>query len=90
MIEQLQMVLHMIEKIDDHDIPSIHFHPFIRGQVMGAAGQAKYPRRPSPQQPFPAPPGGPQGVPRPDKIYNPFSVFWVWVPPIGGMCRKHL
>jgi len=48
-----------------------------------------------PQQCFPAPPGRPQGVPRPDEICNPSRVFWVcpkasyqWdvpgTPPAGG------
>ena len=35
------------------------------------------PRQPSPQRPFPAPPGGSQGVPRSDMTCNSSSVFWI-------------
>ncbi|XP_049890000.1 tetraspanin-13b isoform X3 [Epinephelus moara] len=45
---------------------------------MWVASRAKHPRHTSPQQRFPAPPGGHQGVPRPDKMCNPSSVLWVY------------
>ncbi|MED6268482.1 hypothetical protein CHARACLAT_022849 [Characodon lateralis] len=37
---------------------------FIGDRVAGAADSAETPRRPCPQTPPPAPPGGAQGVPR--------------------------
>ncbi|MED6248464.1 hypothetical protein ATANTOWER_000718, partial [Ataeniobius toweri] len=51
------------------------FH-FIRDRVAGAADSAEMPRRPSPQTPLPAPPGGAQGVPRPAERHSPSSVSW--------------
>ena len=56
--------------------PSI-FVPLIRGRVAEAVGPAGLSRPPSPQQRSPAPPGGSQGVPRPEEIYNLSSGFWV-------------
>ncbi|MEQ2247814.1 hypothetical protein ILYODFUR_012958 [Ilyodon furcidens] len=50
--------------------------PLIRDRVAGAADSAETPRRPSPQTPPPAPPGGAQGVPRPAERYSPSSVSW--------------
>ncbi|MEQ2211647.1 hypothetical protein XENOCAPTIV_010545 [Xenoophorus captivus] len=47
--------------------------PLIRDRVMGAADSAETPRRPYPQTPPPAPPGGVQGVP--DR-HSPSSVSW--------------
>ncbi|MEQ2230624.1 hypothetical protein ILYODFUR_031355, partial [Ilyodon furcidens] len=49
---------------------------FIRDRVAGAADSAETPRRPSPQTPPPAPPGGAQGVPRPAERHSPSSVSW--------------
>ncbi|MEQ2305618.1 hypothetical protein AMECASPLE_039613 [Ameca splendens] len=49
---------------------------FIRDRVAGAADSAETPRRPSPQTPPPAPPGGAQGVPRPVERHGAFSVSW--------------
>ncbi|KAK5622444.1 hypothetical protein CRENBAI_003423 [Crenichthys baileyi] len=51
------------------------------GPGRGAADSAETPRRPSPQTPPPAPPGGAQGVPRPVERHSPFSVSWAvpWV-----------
>ncbi|MED6264319.1 hypothetical protein CHARACLAT_013582 [Characodon lateralis] len=40
------------------------------------ADSAETPRRPSPQTPPPAPPGGAQGVPRPAERHSPSSVSW--------------
>ncbi|MEQ2176721.1 hypothetical protein GOODEAATRI_030884, partial [Goodea atripinnis] len=37
---------------------------------------AETPRRPSPQTPPPAPPGGAQGVPRPAGRHSPSCVSW--------------
>ncbi|MEQ2176588.1 hypothetical protein GOODEAATRI_029470, partial [Goodea atripinnis] len=50
---------------------------FILDQIAGAADSAEMPRRPSPQTPPPAPPGGAQGVPRPAERRSPSSVSWV-------------
>ncbi|MED6266591.1 hypothetical protein CHARACLAT_003625 [Characodon lateralis] len=49
---------------------------FILNRVAGAADSVETPRRPSPQTPPPAPPGGAQGVPRPAKRHSPSSVSW--------------
>ncbi|MEQ2274184.1 hypothetical protein XENORESO_015637 [Xenotaenia resolanae] len=49
---------------------------FIRDRVAGAADSAETPRRPSPQTPPPAPPGGAQGVPRPAERHSPSSIPW--------------
>lgn len=39
--------------------------------------------------PFPAPPGGSPEIPRPYEIYNPFSMFWVWLQtPTSWMCPE--
>ncbi|MEQ2228270.1 hypothetical protein ILYODFUR_007324 [Ilyodon furcidens] len=47
-----------------------------KDQVAGAADSTETPRRPSPQTPPPAPPGGAQGVPRPAERHSPSSVSW--------------
>ncbi|MED6237038.1 hypothetical protein ATANTOWER_018065 [Ataeniobius toweri] len=63
---------------------------------MGVADSVETPRRPSPQTPPPAPPGGAQGVPRPAERHSPSSVSWAvpwpsswWdepgTPPEGGV-----
>ncbi|MED6244702.1 hypothetical protein ATANTOWER_021568 [Ataeniobius toweri] len=49
---------------------------FIRDRVAGAADPAETPRRPSPQTPPPALPGGAQGAPRPAERHSPSSVSW--------------
>ncbi|KAK5612504.1 hypothetical protein CRENBAI_012807, partial [Crenichthys baileyi] len=49
---------------------------FIWDRVAGAPDSAETPRRPSPQTPPPAPPGGAQGVPRPAERHSPSSVSW--------------
>ncbi|MED6295331.1 hypothetical protein CHARACLAT_030655 [Characodon lateralis] len=43
---------------------------------MGASDSAETPRRPSPQTPPPAPPGGAQGVPRPAERHSNSSMSW--------------
>ncbi|MEQ2234978.1 hypothetical protein ILYODFUR_036936 [Ilyodon furcidens] len=50
--------------------------PLFRDWVVGAADSAETPRRPFPQTPLPAPPGGTQGVPRPAERHSPSSVSW--------------
>ncbi|MED6260946.1 hypothetical protein ATANTOWER_031797, partial [Ataeniobius toweri] len=57
------------------EIVLVVFH-FIQDRVAGAADSAETPRRPSPQTPPPAPPGGAQGVPRPAERHSPSSVSW--------------
>ncbi|MEQ2293431.1 hypothetical protein AMECASPLE_033300 [Ameca splendens] len=52
------------------------FWEFYKDRVAGAADSAETPRRPSPQTPPPAPPGGAQGVPRPAERHSPSSVSW--------------
>lgn len=47
------------------------------GQVAVAAGQAGFSICLCAQQRFPALPGGSWGIPKPDEICNPSSVFWV-------------
>ena len=62
----------------DSGHPSIHLPPLVWGQVSMAVGLVGYSRLPFfAQQDFPAPPGGSLAIPRPDKTFNPFSVFWV-------------
>ncbi|MEQ2232909.1 hypothetical protein ILYODFUR_016342 [Ilyodon furcidens] len=46
------------------------------GSGRGAADSAETPRRPSPQTPPPAPPGGVQGIPRPAERHSPSGVSW--------------
>ncbi|MEQ2238942.1 hypothetical protein ILYODFUR_038646 [Ilyodon furcidens] len=50
--------------------------PLLRDRVVRAADSAETPRRPAPQTPPPAPPGGAQGVPRPAERHSPSSVSW--------------
>ncbi|MED6290955.1 hypothetical protein CHARACLAT_018700 [Characodon lateralis] len=47
-----------------------------RNRVTGAADSVETARRPSPQTPPPAPPGGAQGVPKPAEKHSPSSVSW--------------
>ncbi|MED6262006.1 hypothetical protein ATANTOWER_013228 [Ataeniobius toweri] len=59
---------------------------FIWDQVAGAADSVETPRRPSPQTPPPAPPGGAQGVPRPAERHSPSSMSWAvsWAVPCAS------
>ncbi len=74
----LMIFWHFIDKKIRFINPSIHSLPLIQGQVTVAAGWVKCSRRPSPQQSFPAPLGGSRGVLRPDEMWNPSSVCWVY------------
>ena len=58
---------------------TINFLVIIWGQVTGSTGPAAEPRHSSLQQYCPAPTGGSQGNPRPERIYNPSSVFRVYL-----------
>lgn len=51
-------------------------HPTIAGRICSRL--TGYSTHPSPQQNFTAPTRGTWGIPRPDKIYNTSSEFWVY------------
>lgn len=61
-----------------HRSKSIHPSSYAYlGSVTAAAGSAGCSRCFSPQQRFPAPPGGSRGVPGPEEMCNLSSEFWV-------------
>lgn len=57
--------------------PFIYILHLIYDHISEATGPEEKFRFPSTQQHSPAPPRGSYGIPRPEKMYNPFSMFLV-------------